>query len=151
MQLSNMYQEVILDHYKSPRGKGLKDPFDGQAHHVNPTCGDEITVQVKLSNDKKTIETISYDGQGCSISQASASIMFEQVNQKSIDEFNQINDDFLKMMQGKGNYQGNEDLIGDGVSMIGVAQYPARVKCALLSWMAAKDAIIRAQGEVNGG
>lgn len=151
MQLSNMYQEVILDHYKSPRGKGLKDPFDGQAHHVNPTCGDEITVQVKLSNDKKTIEAISYDGQGCSISQASASIMFEQVNQKSIEEFNQINDDFLKMMQGKGNYQGNEDLIGDGVSMIGVAQYPARVKCALLSWMAAKDAIIRAQGEVNGG
>jgi len=151
MQLSNMYQEVILDHYKLPRGKGLKDSFDGQAHHVNPTCGDEITVQVKLSQDKKTIESISYDGQGCSISQASASIMFEQVNKKSIDEFNQINDDFLKMMQGKGNYQGNEDLIGDGVSMIGVAQYPARVKCALLSWMAAKDAIIRAQGEVNGG
>jgi nitrogen fixation NifU-like protein len=151
MQLSNMYQEVILDHYKSPRGKGLKDSFDGLAHHVNPTCGDEITVQVKLSQDKKTIESISYDGQGCSISQASASIMFEQVNKKSIDEFNQINDDFLKMMQGKGNYQGNEDLIGDGVSMIGVAQYPARVKCALLSWMAAKDAIIRAQGDVNGG
>ncbi|MFZ9353962.1 MAG: Fe-S cluster assembly sulfur transfer protein SufU [Candidatus Nanopelagicales bacterium] len=151
MQLSNMYQEVILDHYKSPRGKGLKDPFDGQAHHVNPTCGDEITVQVKLSSDRKNIESISYDGQGCSISQASASIMFEQVNKKSIEVFNQINDDFLKMMQGKGNYQGNEDLIGDGVSMIGVAQYPARVKCALLSWMAAKDAIIRAQGDVNGG
>ncbi len=150
MQLSNMYQEVILDHYKSPRGKGLKDPYDGQAHHVNPTCGDEITVQVKLSQDKKKIESISYDGQGCSISQASASIMFEQVNQKSIEEFDQISDDFLKMMQGKSNYQGNEDLIGDGVSMIGVAQYPARVKCALLSWMAAKDAIIRAQGEVNG-
>jgi nitrogen fixation NifU-like protein len=73
------------------------------------------------------------------------------VNKKSVEEFNQINDDFLKMMQGKGNYQGNEDLIGDGVSMIGVAQYPARVKCALLSWMAAKDAIIRAQGDVNGG
>jgi nitrogen fixation NifU-like protein len=151
MQLSNMYQEVILDHYKSPRGKGLKDPFDGQAHHVNPTCGDEITVQVKLSSDRKNIESISYDGQGCSISQASASIMFEQVNKKSVEDFNQINDDFLKMMQGKGNYQGNEDLIGDGVSMIGVAQYPARVKCALLSWMAAKDAIIRAQGDVNGG
>ena len=151
MQLSNMYQEVILDHYKSPRGKGLKDPFDGQAHHVNPTCGDEITVQVKLSSDRKNIESISYDGQGCSISQASASIMFEQVHKKSVEDFNQINDDFLKMMQGKGNYQGNEDLIGDGVSMIGVAQYPARVKCALLSWMAAKDAIIRAQGDVNGG
>ena len=150
MQLSNMYQEVILDHYKSPRGKGLKNPFDGQAHHVNPTCGDEITVQVKLSSDKKIIENISYDGQGCSISQASASIMFEQVDHKSIEEFNEIHEDFLKMMQGKGNYQGNEELIGDGVSMIGVAQYPARVKCALLSWMAAKDAIIRAQGDVNG-
>ena len=150
MQLSNMYQQVILDHYKSPRGKGLKSPFDGQAHHVNPTCGDEITVQVKLSSDKKNIENISYDGQGCSISQASASIMFEQVDHKSIEEFNEIHEDFLKMMQGKGNYQGNEELIGDGVSMIGVAQYPARVKCALLSWMAAKDAIIRAQGDVNG-
>ena len=150
MQLSNMYQEVILDHYKSPRGKGLKNPFDGQAHHVNPTCGDEITVQVKLSSDNKNIENISYDGQGCSISQASASIMFEQVDHKSIEEFNEIHEDFLKMMQGKGNYKGNEELIGDGVSMIGVAQYPARVKCALLSWMAAKDAIIRAQGDVNG-
>ncbi len=150
MQLSNMYQEVILDHYKTPRGKGLKDAFDGEAHHVNPTCGDEITVRVKLSNDKKNIESISYDGQGCSISQASASIMYEQVDHKSIEEFTSINEDFLKMMQSQGNYKGNEDLIGDGISMIGVAQYPARVKCALLSWMAAKDAIIRAQGDVNG-
>jgi nitrogen fixation NifU-like protein len=150
MQLSNMYQEVILDHYKSPRGKGLKDPFDGEAHHVNPTCGDEITVRIKLSQDKKNIESISYDGQGCSISQASASIMFEQVENQTIEAFNSINEDFLKMMQSQGNYKGNEELIGDGISMIGVAQYPARVKCALLSWMAAKDAIIRAQGETNG-
>ena len=150
MQLSNMYQEVILDHYKSPRGKGLKNPFDGEAHHVNPTCGDEITVRIKLSQDKKNIESISYDGQGCSISQASASIMFEQVENQTIEAFNSINEDFLKMMQSQGNYKGNEELIGDGISMIGVAQYPARVKCALLSWMAAKDAIIRAQGETNG-
>ena len=146
MQLSNMYQEVILDHYKSPRGKGLQQKFSGEAHHVNPTCGDEITVRVLLSKDGNKIEKISYDGQGCSISQASASIMFEQVDGKNLAEFESINEDFLKMMQGKGNYQGKEDLIGDGVSMIGVAQYPARIKCALLSWMAAKDALIRATG-----
>ena len=147
MQLSNMYQEVILDHYKSPRGKGLKEPFGGEAHHVNPTCGDEITVRVQLSKDGTTIEKLSYDSTGCSISQASASIMFEQVDGKRIDEFNQSSDEFLAMMQSKGNFEPNEDLLGDGVSMIGVAQYPARIKCALLSWMAAKDAIIRANGE----
>ena len=147
MQLSNMYQEVILDHYKSPRGKGLQEPFGGEAHHVNPTCGDEITVRVQLSTDGKTIEKLSYDSTGCSISQASASIMFEQVDGKSIDEFNKSSDEFLAMMQSKGNFAPNEDLLGDGVSMIGVAQYPARIKCALLSWMAAKDAIIRANGE----
>jgi nitrogen fixation NifU-like protein len=146
MNLKNMYQEVILDHYKSPRGKGLQDNFVGEAHHVNPTCGDDITVRVLLDETGKKIVKISYDGQGCSISQASASIMFEQVDGKSVDEFNIINEEFLSMMQGKGNYEGNEDLIGDGISMIGVAQYPARIKCALLSWMAAKDAIIRASG-----
>lgn len=142
-----MYQEVILDHYKTPRGKGLQSPFGGEAHHVNPTCGDEITVRVQLSKDGKTIEKLSYDSTGCSISQASASIMFEQVDGKKIDEFNQSSDEFLAMMQSKGNFEPNEDLLGDGVSMIGVAQYPARIKCALLSWMAAKDAIIRANGE----
>jgi nitrogen fixation NifU-like protein len=147
MQLSNMYQEVILDHYKSPRGKGLLEPFGGEAHHVNPTCGDEITVRVLLSDDGKTIKKISYDSTGCSISQASASIMFEQVDGKSVENFDKASDEFLAMMQSKGNYEPNEDILGDGISMIGVAQYPARIKCALLSWMAAKDAIIRANGE----
>ena len=142
-----MYQEVILDHYKSPRGKGLQSPFEGEAHHVNPTCGDEITVRVLLSDDGKTIKKISYDSTGCSISQASASIMFEQVDGKSIEDFEKSSDEFLAMMQSKGNFEPNEDLLGDGISMIGVAQYPARIKCALLSWMAAKDAIIRANGE----
>lgn len=141
-----MYQEVILDHYKSPRGKGLQNPFGGEAHHVNPTCGDEITVRVQLSDDGLTLKKVSYDSTGCSISQASASILFEQVDGKPITDFNKVSDEFLAMMQGKGSYQPNEDLLGDGVSMIGVAQYPARIKCALLSWMATKDAIIRANG-----
>lgn len=141
-----MYQEVILDHYKSPRGKGLQNPFGGEAHHVNPTCGDEITVRVQLSDDGLTLKKVSYDSTGCSISQASASILFEQVDGKTITDFNKVSDEFLAMMQGKGSYQPNEDLLGDGVSMIGVAQYPARIKCALLSWMATKDAIIRANG-----
>jgi len=147
MKLSNMYQEVILDHYKLPRGKGLRDPFDGQSHQVNPTCGDEITVRVKLSADKNIIEDISYEGVGCSISQAAMSILFEQVLGKSVAEFEEISSEFLAMMQSKGNYEPNEDLLGDGIAMIGVAQYPARIKCALLSWMGVKDAIIRSKGE----
>ena len=147
MNLSNMYQEVILDHYKSPRGKGLQEIFSGEAHHVNTTCGDEITVRVQLSEDGTSIKKISYDSTGCSISQASASIMFEQIDGKNLTDFNKSSEEFLAMMQSKGKFEPNEDLLGDGVSMIGVAQYPARIKCALLSWMAAKDAIIRAKGE----
>lgn len=147
MNLSNMYQEVILDHYKSPRGKGLQETFGGEAHHVNTTCGDEITVRVQLSEDGTSIKKISYDSTGCSISQASASIMFEQIDGKNLTDFNKSSEEFLAMMQSKGKFEPNEDLLGDGVSMIGVAQYPARIKCALLSWMAAKDAIIRSKGE----
>ncbi len=142
-----MYQEVILDHYKSPRGKGLREPFTGQSHQVNPTCGDEITVRVKLSEDKNIIEDISYEGVGCSISQAAMSILFEQVLGKNVSEFDEISKEFLAMMQSKGIYEPNEDLLGDGIAMIGVAQYPARIKCALLSWMGVKDAIIRSKGE----
>ena len=149
MNLEKMYQEIILDHYKHPQQKKLA-PLDSGAvevHHVNPTCGDVITVRVLLSDDGKTIKKISYDSTGCSISQASASIMFEQVDGKSLEDFSKSSDEFLAMMQSKGNFEPNEDLLGDGISMIGVAQYPARIKCALLSWMAAKDAIIRANGD----
>ena len=143
MTSESLYQEIILDHYKNPVGRGLREPFAAEAHHVNPTCGDELTVRVRLSGD--TVEDLSYDGQGCSISQASASVLHEQVTGVSVGEALKRHDAFVEMMQSRGEITPDEDLLGDGVAFAGVARYPARVKCALLSWMAFKDATARAR------
>ncbi|EGD56123.1 SUF system FeS assembly protein, NifU family [Gordonia neofelifaecis NRRL B-59395] len=137
--MEQMYQEVILDHYKHPHGRGLRDPFDAEVHHVNPTCGDEVTLRVAVSDD--TIADISYDGQGCSISQASTSVLFDQVVGLSVDDALSTLDSFAAMMTSRGADAGDEDLIGDGIAFAGVSKYPARVKCALLGWMAFKDAL----------
>ncbi len=141
MKLESLYQELILDHYRNPRGKGLRGNFTGESHQVNPTCGDEITLRAQLAAASGVIADISYESTGCSISQASASVLFEQVKGVDLARFELIFDEFYNMMQSQGRYEPNEDLIGDGIAFIGVAQYPARVKCALLAWMAAKDAI----------
>lgn len=137
MQLQSMYQELILDHYKHPQGKGLTEPFVSESHHVNPTCGDEITLRV--DGDESGF-TISYDNQGCSISQASASMMYDLINGKSYAEASRIADAFMAMMQSQGNGTPDEDVLEDAVAFHGVSKYPARVKCALLGWMAYKDA-----------
>lgn len=144
MKLENMYQEIILDHYKHPHGKGLTAEIDAQVHHVNPTCGDEITLQVKAipGTDKYSIH---YDNQGCSISQASASILFDQLEGKSLAEGEVAVEHMIAMMQRA--EEPNEELLGDGIALVGVAAYPARVKCALLAWMAWKDAVIQAEGK----
>lgn len=144
MQLENIYQEVILDHYRNKRGFGLRENFQGESHQVNPTCGDEITLRVHLGNENEVIEDISYQSQGCSISQASASVLHEQTKGVTVSQFNKIFDEFYAMMQGQGKYQADEELVGDGIAFVGVAQYPARVKCALLAWMAMKDALGKA-------
>ncbi len=143
MSTDSLYQEIILDHYKSPVGRGLRDPFDAEAHHVNPTCGDEITVRVRVSGD--TVEDVSYDGQGCSISQASASVLHELVTGRTVADALETHDTFVRLMQGRGEVEPDEEVLGDGVAFAGVARYPARVKCALLSWMAFKDATARAK------
>ena len=134
-----LYQEIILDHYKHPHGRGLRSPYAGEAHHVNPTCGDEVTVRV--TGD---LSDISYDGLGCSISQASASVLHELLTGRTPAEAARIHDAFVELMQGRGQVQPDEDVLGDGVAFAGVARYPARVKCALLPWMAFKDAALRA-------
>ncbi len=134
-----MYQEIILDHYKNPHGRGLRDPFDAESFQVNPTCGDEITLRVKVSDGK--VEDVSYDGQGCSISQASASVLTDLVVGHTVDEAFATMDAFVELMQGKGKVEPDEDVLEDGVAFAGVAKYPARVKCALLGWMAFKDAV----------
>jgi len=145
MQLEQMYQEIILDHYKHPHGKGLVDYFAAQVHHVNPTCGDEITLQIRLDETDPTKLVISYQNQGCSISQASASILFDQLNDQSLTIGEQAVDHLVAMLQRV--EEPNEDILGDGIALVGVAQYPARVKCALLAWMAWKDAAIQALGQ----
>ena len=142
--LDALYQEIILDHYKHPHGRGLRDSFSGEAHHVNPTCGDEITVRV--SSD---FSDISYDGQGCSISQASASVMHELLTGRDAASVAGIHEAFVELMQGRGQVEPDEDVLGDAVAFAGVAKFPARVKCALLPWMALKDAAARAGVEVK--
>ena len=137
-----MYQEIILDHYKNPHGAGLRDPFEAQVHHVNPTCGDEITLRVHVSDDR--VADISYDAQGCSISQASASVLNDLVVGKTVEEGMKVLDVFQELMQGRGKVEPNEDVLEDGIAFAGVAQFPARVKCALLAWMAWKDAVAQA-------
>ncbi len=136
--LDALYQEIILDHYKNPHHKGLRDPFESEVHHVNPTCGDEVTLRVHLADGK--VADVSYDSVGCSISQASASVMTDLVIGKPIDEAMSIHESFLTLMQGRGNVEPDEDVLEDGIAFAGVAKFPARVKCALLSWMAWKDA-----------
>ena len=142
MDLENLYQEIILDHYKHPRGKGLREPYAVEVHHVNPTCGDEITLRVTLDGEK--VLDVSYDGQGCSISQASASVLFEQLVGQTVTDDLATTDAFQELMQGRGQVEPDEDVLGDAVAFAGVAKYPARVKCALLAWMAWKDAVAQA-------
>ncbi len=143
MNLESMYQEIILDHYKRPNGRGLRDPFDAEVHHVNPACGDEITLRVRLSSADAgaRVEDISYDGQGCSISQASASVMYDLLLGRTVGDDLAVLDEFTELMHGRGNVEADEEVLGDAVAFAGVAKYPARVKCALLSWMAWKDAV----------
>jgi nitrogen fixation NifU-like protein len=145
--MEQMYQEVILDHYKHPQGRGLRDPFGAEVHHVNPTCGDEVTLRVQVSDDGGKVTDVSYDGQGCSISQASTSVLFEQLVGQSVEEALATVDAFNQMMTSRGTVTGDEEIIGDGIAFAGVSKYPARVKCALLGWMAFKDAL--AQTVVN--
>ncbi|MGW2376155.1 MULTISPECIES: Fe-S cluster assembly sulfur transfer protein SufU [Kitasatospora] len=141
MKLDSMYQDIILDHYRNPHGKGLRDG-DAEVHHVNPTCGDEITLRVKLDGAKVT--DVSYESQGCSISQASASVLNDLVVGKTVGEAQAVQEAFLELMQSKGQGEGDEEVLEDAVAFAGVSKYPARVKCALLSWMAWKDATAQA-------
>ena len=144
MRLEQIYQEVILDHYKHPHHRGLREPFGAQVYHVNPTCGDEVTLRVALSGDGERVADISYDGQGCSISQASTSVLTDQVIGQSVDQALDTVAAFTEMVLSRGAVEADEGVLGDGIAFAGVSKYPARVKCALLGWMAFKDALAQA-------
>jgi len=146
MQLDSLYQEVILDHYKRPQHKGLAATYDAQVHHVNPSCGDEITLNVSLEGDK--VAAITWDGVGCSISQASVSILSDLLLGKSISDAELILNNFTELMQSKGTMVGDDEILEDAVALAGVSKFPARIKCALLGWMAYKDAVVQAQAKL---
>jgi nitrogen fixation protein NifU and related proteins len=156
MRLESLYQEIILDHYRHPHHSGLRDPFDAEVTHVNPVCGDEVTLRVVLKDfdaglgrgggvEANTIVAdVSYDALGCSISQASASVLADLLIGKPVSEAMNLGDQFLALMQSQGEGEPDEDVLGDAVAFAGVSKYPARIKCALLSWMAWKDATAQA-------
>ncbi|MEO6885742.1 MAG: Fe-S cluster assembly sulfur transfer protein SufU [Jatrophihabitantaceae bacterium] len=150
MSTDSLYQEIILDHYKHPQHHGLVDPFDAEVHHVNPTCGDEITLRVRVACG--TIEDLGWDGQGCSISQASTSVMSGLVIGKPVEQALALHQKFLDLMQSRGTAElteGEEEELDDAIAFEGVSKYPARVKCALLGWMAMKSAVAESGGHAS--
>ncbi|MGH3098312.1 MAG: Fe-S cluster assembly sulfur transfer protein SufU [Streptosporangiales bacterium] len=148
MHLDGLYQEIILDHYRNPHHKGLREPYNAEVHHTNPTCGDEITLRVRLEGD--TVVDVSYDSLGCSISQASASVMSDLVIGKDVEDANRIEKAFHELMQSRGEGEPDEDMLEDASAFAGVSRYPARIKCALLGWMAWKDATVRSMADDGG-
>lgn len=145
--IEDLYREVILDHYKNPHGSGLVDPYDAEVSHVNPSCGDEITLRVTLTDQGRL--AVSYSAQGCSISQAAASVMHDLVDGKDVEESQRRFDAFHELVtSGAGSTmdETTEELLEDGIAFGGVAQFPMRVKCALLPWMALRDALVRTGG-----
>jgi nitrogen fixation NifU-like protein len=143
--IDSMYQQIILDHYKNPSHHGLLDDFDAEVHHVNPTCGDEVTLRLKVEDG--TIADLGWDGEGCSISQASTSVMSDLVVGKPVPQALTVQQRFLELMQSRGQAElsdEDEEQLEDAVAFEGVSKYPARVKCALLGWMAMKSAVAEA-------
>ena len=146
MGLDDLYQEIILDHYRKPRHPGRLEDAQVEVHHYNPVCGDELTVGLRLDGDR--VAAVAVEGKGCSISQAAASVMTEQVLGRPLPEALDQAEAFRRLMHGED--EPDEELLGDGIAFKGVARYPVRVKCALLGWMAFKDAATRAGTEKEG-
>jgi nitrogen fixation NifU-like protein len=147
----DLYQEIILEHSKRPHHAGLREPFNAQVHHINPTCGDEVTLRVQLNGQGRSalIADLSYDAAGCSISTASTSVLTDEVIGHSVEDALTSFAAMRRMLTSKGADPGDEDEIGDGVAFAGVSKYPARVKCALLGWMAFTDALTQAGVDIS--
>ena len=145
LPMESMYQQIILDHYKHPQHRALPDHFDAEVRHVNPTCGDEVTLRVRVDDGR--IADLGWVGEGCSISQASTSVMSDLVLGEQIEDVLGLSSTFLALMQSRGGAQLSEeeaDALEDAIAFEGVSRYPARVKCALLGWMAMKSAVAEA-------
>ncbi len=147
----DLYQELILEHSKRPKHAGLREPFDAEVHHVNPTCGDEVTLRVELAGAglDATVSDLSYDATGCSISVASSSVLADEVTGRTVRQALETFVAMRAMLTSKGQDGGDEEILGDGVAFAGVSKYPARVKCALLGWTAFTDALARAGVDIT--
>lgn len=141
--LQNLYQQVILDYSKNPYGVGLLGDAAGSSHQLNPTCGDEITLEVHLDGD--TVTRLRWEGHGCAISQASASLLTELAEGLTVEDLRVRIDAFRTAMQSRGKIAPDEELLGDAVALGGVSKYVARVKCAMLGWVAAEHALTMAE------
>ena len=130
VSLDELYKEVILDHYRAPRNKGRLDPHDVALERNNPLCGDEIELFLRFDGD--SVDGIAFEGKGCSISQASASMMTEKIKGLGASQAAQLAESIKRMMAGE--EEGDANAIGDLVSLKGVVKYPVRIKCALLGW-----------------
>lgn len=141
MSLDALYQDVILDHWRNPRHRGELVAPDASVHRNNPTCGDEITVDVALGGpDGDVLADVAHRGHGCSISQGSASVFAELAVGRTVGEVAALRGAFVEQLQSKGE-AGDPEVLGDGVAFAGVGRFPARVRCALLPWTAAAEAI----------
>jgi nitrogen fixation NifU-like protein len=140
--LQNLYQQVILDHAREKHGFGLRDDAAASSHQFNPTCGDEVTVGVHPDGHGR-IHAISWEGHGCSISTASASLLSDLVHDTDRAALAASIGAFRELMQSKGALEGDEELLGDAVALAGVSRYVTRVKCAMLPWVALEDALLK--------
>ncbi|MEW1953660.1 Fe-S cluster assembly sulfur transfer protein SufU [Terrabacter sp. NPDC080008] len=147
----DLYQELILEHSKRPHHAGLREPFDAEVHHINPTCGDEVTLRVDVTGTggDAVVSDVSYAAQGCSISVASSSVLAEEVIGHPVSEALETFEAMRAMLTSRGTVPGDESVIGDGVAFAGVSKYPARVKCALLGWTAFTDALAQAGVDIS--
>ncbi|MCI6573657.1 MAG: SUF system NifU family Fe-S cluster assembly protein [Actinomycetaceae bacterium] len=141
--LEQMYQAIILDAARERHGEGTLAAPDGESFQVNPTCGDQVDMQVKLSDDGERLTDIKWNGHGCSISQASISIMTDMLEGKSVDDLHELYDAFRTMMDSRGGELPDDlaDQLEDASAFHGVSKFPARIKCALLGWMALREAV----------
>ncbi|MFZ3417667.1 Fe-S cluster assembly sulfur transfer protein SufU [Arthrobacter sp. 3Tela_A] len=145
--LEQLYQQIILDHAKTRHGEGLQDApagaAAGESHQLNPTCGDEITLRAVLGDG--TVDGVSWEGQGCSISMASASVLTDLMAGMSREEALSLVENFREVMRSRGTVEADEEVLGDAAAFSGVSRYPARVKCAMLAWVALEEAVLAAQ------
>ncbi|MHA7277736.1 Fe-S cluster assembly sulfur transfer protein SufU [Arthrobacter sp. HLT1-21] len=144
--LQQLYQQIILDHAKERHGSGLQD-FDGagtlgESHQLNPVCGDEITLRAVLSDGALT--SVSWDGAGCAISMSSASVLTDLMIGLARDDVMDLVDEFRTVMRSRGTIVADEEVLGDAAALAGVSRYPARVKCAMLAWVALEEALLAA-------